>query len=158
MSLELWAYVATILEAIFVIVSVVFIWYQIRQSNKLAKAANVQMLAELAAPFNMQLIQDRQMAEFWYQGASRFDEMDDIDQERYMEMLTWWLILHENVHYQYRKRLIDKSSYIAWLNDLKKFVRAQNLGRHWDNMRTTYNPEFAEHVHKLIQKQKQDGA
>ncbi len=152
MSLDVLANAATIVEAIFVIISVVFIWHEIRQSNKLTKAANVQALAELSSPFNMQLIQDRQMAEFWHKGASQFDQMDEIDQQRYTDLLTWWLILHENIYYQYTKGLIDKDSYAAWSYDLEKFVKMQNLGRHWESMRITYQPKFAEHVNELIQK------
>jgi len=151
MSLEVWGSVATIVEAVFVIVSVVFIWYEIRQSNKLMKAANVQTLAELVSPFNMQLIQDRQMAEFWHKGASQFDKMDEIDQGRYVDLLTWWLILHENIYYQYRKGLIDKDYYAGWSHDLETFVKTKNLRRHWESMSHAYQAEFAEHVSKLVQ-------
>ena len=152
MSLDMLANAATVVEAAFVVISVFFIWREIRQSNKLTKAANVQALTELSSPFNMQLIQDRQMAEFWYKGASQFDKMDEIDQRRYMELLIWWLILHENVYYQYAKGLIDKDFYAGWSYDLEKFVKLQNLGRHWESMRISYQAEFAEHVSELIQK------
>lgn len=152
MAFDVLANAATIVEAVFVVISVVFIWHEIRQSNKLTKAANVQALVELSSPFNMQLIQDRQMAEFWYNGASQFDKMDEVDQQRYMELLTWWLIFHENIYYQYMRGLIDKDSYSGWSYDLEKFVRMQNLGRHWKSMRIAYQSEFAQHVNELIQK------
>jgi hypothetical protein len=151
MSLEFWANIATIVEAIFVVVSVIFIWYEVRQSNKLTKASNVQTTVELASPLNLQLIQDRQMAEFWYKGADQFDKMDEIDQQRYYELLTWWLILHENIYYQYTEGLIEEGYYKAWSHDLRKFVTTQNLGRHWKEMKPSYQSEFAEHVDRLIQ-------
>jgi hypothetical protein len=137
---------------VFVVISVVFIWHEIRQGNKLTKAANVQALTELSSPFNMQLIQDRQLAEFWYKGANQFDTMDETNQQRYTGLVTWWLILHENIYYQYTKGLIDEDFYAGWSRDLEIFVKMHNLGRHWESMRNYYQDAFAKHVNELIQK------
>ena len=59
------ANIATIIEAVFVIVSVWFIWRQLRESTRLARAANAQSLVELSSPLNLQLIQDPEMASLW---------------------------------------------------------------------------------------------
>lgn len=63
MNLGDWASVAATAEAIFVILSVLFIWYELRQNRKLTRVANVQTLVELSSPLHMQLIQDRGMVE-----------------------------------------------------------------------------------------------
>jgi hypothetical protein len=151
MDLEDWASIAVIAEAVLVAVSVILIYLELRRSNELAKAANMHALVELSSPFNLQLVQNRQMAELWFAGADQFDTMDRIDQKRYRELLTWWLILHENIYYQYDKRLVDRDAYLAWDRDLKSFVRKQNLGRHWNTIKGAYLPEFATHVDELIQ-------
>ena len=106
MTLTDWNNIAAILQSIFVIISVCFIWHEVHQNRKLTQAANVQAFAELVSPFNLQLIQDRDMAKLWYKGAEIFDDMNEVDQYRYRELLTWWLLLHENVYYQYRQGLI----------------------------------------------------
>ena len=59
MTLNDIANIATIVEAVFVVISVYFIWRELRMNSKLTKAANNQSLVELSSPFNMQLIQDQ---------------------------------------------------------------------------------------------------
>lgn len=146
------ASIATIAEAIFVIISVLLIWRELRENVKLAKAANTQSLVELSSPFNLQLVQDRQMAELWVHGTAKFAEMDEVDKCRYENLLVWWLILHENIYYHWRSGLLDEASYEPWARDLEHFVSAKNLGQHWGQMGSVFQPEFAAHVHQLIEK------
>ena len=154
MTLNDFASIAAIIEAIFVVISVYFIWRELRENTKLTRAANNQSLVELSSPFNMQLIQDRQMAELWVSGAKKYAQMDDVDKYRYMCLVTWWLILHENIYYQQSKGLLDHSIYKAWENDLKQFVKEQKLWLRWDKVKDNYQPEFSNYINQLIEKSK----
>lgn len=152
MKLSDLASIATIIEANFVVVSVLFIWRELRENTKLTRAANNQALTEISSPFNLQLIQDRQMAEFWVLGAKKYADMDEVDKYRYVSLLTWWLILHENIYYQWQNKLLDDSAYVGWAHDLEDFIRQQNLRVHWGEMKDHYQPEFANHVSQLIER------
>lgn len=152
MTLNELASIATIVEAVFVIISVVFIWRELRENTRLTKAANTQSLVELSSPFNLQLIQDRQMAEYWVLGAKNYTQMDEVEKYRYTSLLTWWLILHENIYYQWKAKLLDKDVYLSWAYDLEEFVKEQNLFLHWDGMKGMYQPEFANLVSQIVEK------
>ena len=144
------ASIATIIEAVFVIVSVWFIWRQLRESTRLARAANAQSLVELSSPFNLQLIQDPEMAWLWVHGARELAAMDEVKRYRYQSLLIWWLILHQNIYYQHRRRLLDNDTYSGWATDLRAFVKEQNLGRLWQELQPYFQGEFAAHVQQLI--------
>jgi hypothetical protein len=150
MNLNDWAAIATILQAIFLPVSLFFVWYQLRQQSKFARATNVQSLVELSSPFNLQLIQDRNFAQLWVQGASRFEAMDEVERYQFKSLLIWWLILHENIFYQHEEKLVDDTAYFPWDEDLKGFIRTMRLGNHWSSLRGTFQAGFAAHVDKLI--------
>src|SRR5450755_1500307 len=150
MSLSDLASIATIVQGIFVNVSISFIWYQLHETTRLTRAANTQNLMGLSSPFNLQLIQDREMATLWVNGAAQYDKMDTIDKRRYHELLIWWLMLHENIYHQQRERLVNKETYIAWTHDLEGFVTEQRLGQQWDRMKDFFEPSFAEHVSRII--------
>ncbi len=154
MTLSDLASIATIVEAVFVVISVYFIWRELRENSKLTRAANNQSLVELSSPFNMQLIQDKQMAELWVSGAKKYAQMDEVDKYRYTSLLTWWLIHHENIYYQKSKGLLDENIYRGWANDLEVFVKEQKLWIHWDKVKNNYQPEFSKHVSQLIEKTK----
>jgi len=148
-----WADLAGIVEAVFVIASIGFIWYELRQSRKLTQAANVQAIVDLTSPFTLQLIQDKRITELWYEGATYFDKMEKVDQYRYKELLTWWLILHENLFYQQRNGLMDKTIYSGWNRDLHNFIARKKLGKHWEGMKSEYQKEFVQHVNTIIAEQ-----
>lgn len=150
MTLNDFANIAIIVQGIFVIVSIGFIWYQLRENTRLTRAANTQKLIELSSPFNLQLIQNREMAELYIRGAKEYDKMDEIDKSRYYDLLTWWLLLHENIYHQRSRKLVSKETYTAWDSDLQHFVSAQNVAQHWDRMKNVFEASFAEHVSQLI--------
>lgn len=145
----------TIIGLISFIVSATLILHQLREQTKLAKATNVQAFVETSSPFNLQLIQDRAMAELWVNGCRSYDTYDDVDRFRYRSLLIWWLILHENVYYQRRNGLLDESYYAAWNNDLKGFVKEQNLEKLWGGMKDSYQKEFVAHVDVIIEQTKE---
>jgi len=143
--------ISIILQGIFFIISVFFIWYQIREHNRLSRIANTQSLIEIASPFLMQLSQDQKLADLWVNGSKRFDAMDEVDRFRYQQMLFWWLILHENIYYQYHSGLVDEQMYQGWQTELQEFIRAKRIGLFWDrDMKRFFRAEFQQQVEELI--------
>ena len=155
--------IATTIQAVVVVASLAFIWRQIhlqtqqmRLQTNLAKAANIQALVGLYSPFSLSLITDAQHAKLWVEGAAGFESLGKVDKFRYETQLFWWLVLHENVHYQKRCGFLDDVVYEAWNRDLRRFVVMQNLDAHWAGMRSLFHQDFAKHVDSVIQQLKRD--
>ena len=153
MALSDLASIAIIIQGFLFIVSIGLVWYQLRENTKLVRAANTQKLVELSSPFNLQLAQDRALTELWRHGTQRFDELDEIDKERYFYVLMWWLMLHENIYHQWRKKLVDEDTFSSWTRDLEYFARRQQLGNHWTQLNSYFESAFAEHVTAIIVRQ-----
>jgi hypothetical protein len=150
MSLNDLASIAIIVQGIFLVVSVILVWYQLKENTKLIRTSNTQKLVELSSPFNLQIAQNRELAALWLQGPQHLDDLDEIDRERYFNLLSWWLVLHENIYHQWSKKLIEEDTFISWTRDLEYFARRQNLGKHWDRLSTYFEASFADHVAKII--------
>jgi hypothetical protein len=150
MSLSDWASIAIIVQGIFLVVSVGLVWFQLRENTKLVRAANTQTLVELSSPFYFQLAQDRALTEIWRRGTERLDELDEIDRERYFSLLTWWLMLHENIYHQWKRKLVDEDTFVSWTRDLEYFARRQRLEKHWSRFGNYFEASFAEHVTSII--------
>ena len=153
MSLSDLASIAIIVQGFLFIVSIGLVWYQLRQNTKLVRTSNTQKLVELFSPFNLLLAQDRALTELWRQATQHIDDLDEIDRERYFNLLTWWLMLHENMYHQWRKKLIDEDTYSSWTRDLEYYARRQQLGNHWTQLNTYFESSFAEHVTAIIARQ-----
>ncbi len=122
MALSDLASIAIIVQGILFVVSIVLVWYQLRENTKLVRAANTQKLVELSVPFNLRLAQD----------------------------LTWWLTLHENIYHQWRNKLIDEETFSSWTRDLEFYVKRQQLGNHWPDLNSFFESSFAQHVTVII--------
>ncbi len=158
MNWEMVSGLSAIIQAVAVIVSLFFIWKQIREQTTLTKAANVQALVELSSPFNLELIKDREMAEMWSQGRQRYEKSDqtrDADyRARYANLIIWWLMLHENIYAQHDMQLLDDVFYTPWEKDLRSFVAHQLPEEIWKGLKENYSEGFARHVDALLLHQK----
>ena len=142
---------STIIQTVFVVISLIFIWRQLKQSTELAKAANVQALVEHASSFNSMLIQDEEISRLWYSYGNNLKKAADI--QRYRELIVQWLIFHENVYYQYSKGLLDRHLYQAWREELKYVVHTQKLAYVTDDLELFFPSGFGKHILEL-QKEK----
>jgi hypothetical protein len=142
--------ISSVLGSLALVVSMLLLFRELRETNRLTRAANTQAMVDLSSPFYTSLFQDRQLAELFNQGARDFDSLDGVDQFRYKQMLIWWLIFHENVFYQRCQGLLDRHTFKPWARDLKLFVHRQNLERHWPELKGLLQDKFAAYVSLVL--------
>lgn len=145
--LEQLSQVSTIVQAVLVILSLGLILLQLRQNAELTKAANAQALVEHAGSFNALLIQNPELAKLWYAEGKGLQNEDAA--RRYRELLVQWLIFHENIYYQHRKKLLDEDVYNSWRVDLKNTVQQHNVRLVTSDLRTFFPGPFGRHLIKL---------
>jgi len=154
MNLSDWANIATIVQAVLVPVSIgistYFVLYRLRESTRLTRAANTEKLVELTSPLHLQLVQDRETARLWVQGADEWNTMDEVSKERYYGLLMFWLVFHQNIYHQHKQGLLDEDTFTAWTNDLKSFIKYQHLKRRWSDLKEYHEPSFVKHIDGLI--------
>lgn len=153
MTLSDLASIATIVNSVLVLISVIFIWRELRETTRLTRASNTQSLVELSSPFNLLLAQDRELVELWIKGSKQFVELDEVDSWRYRFLLFHSLTLQENIYYQRRKKLIDDETYNSWKRSFEEFVREHNLSQHWEQLEHYYQLDFAAYVKQLLERQ-----
>ena len=142
--------ISTILGSLSLVISVIILVREVRETNRLARASNAQAMVEISGPFYLTMVQDRQLAELFARSAEGYEEMDEIDRRRYRRLLVWWMIFYENIFYQRKQRLLDRHTFKPWWRDLQIFLRDQNVAQHWDSLKDLFQEEFAEHVSELI--------
>jgi hypothetical protein len=127
------------------VVTVLFLFRELKENNRLTRAANVQALVGLSGPFYMALVQDRQLADLCARGV-RGADFDEVDRLRYQNLLICWLTFYENIFYQRRQRLLDQRAFEPWRRELEMFLRRQKVAAHWSAIRDLFQDEFAAYV------------
>jgi len=152
MTLQDWANVSFILQGVFIPISLLFVLLQLRKQTQLTRASNAQALVQISTPFNLLLVQDPKAVELWLHGAKNYDTLNEIERAQYMGIITWWLLLHENIFHQSQMDLIEEEMYASWQRDLEYFIRHHRLEPRWKLLRSYYHHDFANHVDRLIEK------
>lgn len=151
MTLQTLTSIVSIVEAVFFVISVLFIWLQIRERNRLARIANTQSLVELTSPYLILVAQDREVAAFWAHGAKNYDTLDEVDRVRFVQLLAGWLIIHENVFYQYQNGLLDQKIHQSWEMQLRDFIHGRQLGLIWEKeFKVFFQPDFQKQVERIL--------
>jgi hypothetical protein len=148
--LEVIEKLAAIGGSLSLIISVLLLYREVRENNRLTRAANAQAMVDLSAPFYLALTQDRALAELYARSSRDFDALDEVDKARYRTLLTWWLVFYENVFYQRRQGLLDPHAFKPWSHDLRAFVQQHRLAQHWGELKSQFQDEFARYVDWLI--------
>lgn len=150
MNLQDLANLSQIAQAILVVISLGFIWYQLREGVRLAKSENARSLTEQAGAFNSLLIQNAaDLAELWYSYGRNLQQGGEIARLRYREMLVQWLIFHEYIYYQWKQKLLDDEIYRAWLLDLENVVQNHNLDVFSNGIQSVFVGDFGRHLSQL---------
>lgn len=87
MALQDFANISQIAQVVLVVISLGFIWYQLREGVRLAKPENARSLAEQAGAFNLLLIQNADLAELWYSYGRRLEQDGEIALRRHLSQL-----------------------------------------------------------------------
>ena len=151
MNWQDWAALATIVQSVVVVISLVLVVLQLRQQTQLAKAANGHRLVELTTPFNLQFMVDDKLTNLMVNGwrehsASR----DEVETYQYVSLLVWWLMLHEDIFFQKRQGLLDDRLYDSWDRSLRDFVDRQHLEVSWDAIQDIFRSDFGAYVSQLV--------
>ena len=85
-------------------------------------------------------------------GRSDLDTMDEVERFRYQRHnCFWWLILHENIYYQYHSGLVDEIMFRGWQTELQAFIRDKRIDLFWDGeMKRYFRTDFRRNVEELI--------
>jgi hypothetical protein len=160
MTLQDLASISQIAQAVLVVVSLGFIWYQLQEGVRLAKSENARSLAEQAGGFNSLLIQNADLAELWYSYGRKLEQDGEIARPRYREMLVQWLIFHGYIYYQWKQKLLDDEIYRSWLADLEleDVVQKHNLEVFSSGIQNVFCGDFGRYLSQLRAKVRRNAA
>ena len=134
-----------------VLVTLVYLATQVRQSNYIAR----QQASQTAVDYNFQLAGqvaiDRELAEVWTKGGDRFEELDDVDQQR-LVLYEWRGF--ESLHHAFQQHRAGLMPDYQWTK--LQWVYANEIGerqavaRSWTTFRDSFEEEFRALVDDLL--------
>lgn len=158
MKLKEWALLAEISGAVAVVVSLIFVGYQVRQSNE-QSALNTTALQVTAyqhlvggiSEFNIQTLENPELRAARIKIASGVEIEDLSDDERQVINAFLYLVYRNGdlAFLQYQRGIIDEERLRSGIGILDNWLEYPTVRRHWDRAKRTFVADYTEYVDRL---------
>jgi hypothetical protein len=141
--------VAELVGAAGVIVSLVYLAGQIRQSTRSSRAATFHAVAAEASHLYRTIAGDSESARIFRQGMREPESLTEDDLVRFSAMLSSAFRGLENMFVQYRQGTIDEESWQAWRRSLLQILEQPGAARVWQLRGDVFREDFQHLVNEL---------
>ena len=149
MTLKKWAYVAEIGNAIAVVLSLLYVAYELNQNTNAVRASNWQALLDYANAADLVVLQDA--ASLLVKAESNYVGLTEEEKRRFgmyaQNVFNFWVA----AYIYHRQGLLEAK---VWeTNDIANmsFLEIAGYRDYWERSRHKYLPEFAAHIDGLIE-------
>ncbi len=128
MKIKKIASIAEIISAVAVVVSLLYVGYEVRQNTAAVRSTAYQSIHDAEDLFWSTLGSDTELSALWDIGLTGGVSALSPGQQSQFRMAARRLIyLFQNVHYQRRKGVVDDELWAAWVASLDEFVAQQGF-------------------------------
>jgi hypothetical protein len=135
--------------AIAVVVSLLYLSAQVRQGNRVARAAAQESLQNAFRSFTQPLASNPELYRIFDEGVERFDTLEGDERGRFSHLAFQFGKVFESAHYHYARGLLDDGSWEGWRNGLAHYFQAPGWQQYWALRSDLYSPEFRDYVDRL---------
>jgi len=148
--LEQIAQVFGIVEAIAVVVSLIAIFMQVRQTRRLAESSAYQSLFDSYNQLMVAIAQDKELSVIFKKGRTTPDKLSKSDKARFFFLCVQWFDFHENLYIQYRNGVLPARLYDGWQQALKNNLPLPGFMSYWNEEKDEYTSSFREYIDSLL--------
>ena len=148
--LEIIVAIFSILEAVAVIASLLFIGIQLRETRKATEGNAYQAWLDSVNNFYASLAQGEGLAYIYWKGRTNIAKLSEAELPRFFYLCVQWFSLMENLHVQYSQGMIPTEFFKPWQEALRVDLSDDGLQEYWKLERDQFTPIFRQFVDELV--------
>jgi len=129
-----------------IVVSLIYVSMQLKQTNSMMKNAAASERLERDYQLVLPLIESREVAEISVRGGQNFSELDDVDQQRLLFFERRAIVLWHHVFQMQKQKLYSNPYWYETVEVIRTIGRRQAVREAWRLFSDHFDPEFAEFV------------
>jgi hypothetical protein len=153
MSLGEWASIASVVSAVTLVVSVIYVSVQIRHNTRAVRASAFQQVVESFAGISLDIAKDKNLVDLYLRGSQEFASLSDVERAQFSLMLLSFLRRAENVFFQTQIQLLQAEHWSGIRDSINAIVAPPGARDCWRTIKTRMNPEFCAFIDSLISSQ-----
>ncbi len=149
MSWEAISSIAELVGAVGVIISLIYIAFQIKQNTKASKAATRQALADGAQRLASDVVEGDDMARIMTDAMAGNDikphEVFRLQSRCYRDLRFW-----DNAYYQYSEGLLTEEEWDGFRENLKLIMQFPTYKEYWTKFQVMFSAPFRDELNYLL--------
>jgi hypothetical protein len=127
-----------------VILSLVYLAFQIRQNTRQAQGSMYDSIVSSLATFDRPIASDSLLARIFEEAIDDWAGVDGVGRARVMHLLSTLFKQFENVHYQHRQGTLEPELWLGWRQLMLSYYRRPGVQAWWSMRRGFYSASFRE--------------
>jgi len=124
-----------------VVISLLFVAFEIRQNSNLMRGQARQSLAELNQEWLILLSQDSTYNSIWT-SAMEDKELGPSEESRALFMMLLHVRRAENVFFQFNEGLVDESALSSYGMQFRSGLNSKRFDKFWNEWKKGFDPDF----------------
>jgi hypothetical protein len=147
MTLQDLGNIGEFVAAVGVIVSLIYLAFQIRQNTSSVRTSMIHDSASRAADLTKAIAAQKELAHIFRTGLGGFEHLeDDDDIVRFVMLLSTMFREYDDLFFQYRAGTITSESWEAWRYSLRSILSNPGFPPFWDLRRLAFTESFRQFV------------
>lgn len=136
--------ITSIIQTVFVIISLGIAVKQIRDGTNAIKGQTYQSIISAYAEIEARISQDPETAKMYNDGCKNQNNLTPENKIRFEQIICSIFNFHENLYYQYDSGLLDEHLYAGWCKLLRKTLSQKGVKQYWKkrNKEGVYSSKF----------------
>jgi hypothetical protein len=135
---------AELVAAIGVMVSLIYLAFQIRRSSETERMSTYRAIVSDFGSLNQSIASDPELALLFANGLETFGELTEVEKARLSQYFYSIFRYFENMYYQHTRGYLDDEVWIGWQRMILTYFQRPGFQVWWEQRRLVFNPKFVE--------------
>lgn len=145
-TIQMWANIATIINSVVVVVSLLYLARQVKISTKSTRGATYQTIISGVASIETRISQDDNTARIYKLGTEVPEQLNDIEMVRFNELISSFFNFYENLYFQAKEDLLAPELWEGWSKNLMDDLNKVGVAAWWEDRKVFYSESFRRYV------------
>jgi hypothetical protein len=144
--------IAEVVAALSVVVSLIYVGFQIRQNTGAVRSATAQAVHDNYAAWYINLSNDASLNALLIKGLKDYSSLDEIEKARFIDTFMAFSSYSQNAYYQWREGALSPQLWLGWESLIMNLVGTPGGKEFWKERGYTFGDDYRDYVVNTIMK------
>ncbi len=141
--------ISQLIGSIAVVLSVLYLAFQVHQSTRVAKLAAQDAAATSLREVTSPLAQNAELARVWRRGLEDLQSLPAEEQARFFHTCYQFLKAFETIHFHHVHGVMDEQIWQGWCGLLQHYIASPGMEYYWKLRQDLFSARFRQFIQQL---------